>query len=55
MIAAGRRPPPVFEGKRCDTCSLALLCRPKRLERPGPVAAWLRRRIEEAAPPAEPT
>ena len=29
--------------KRCDACSLLELCRPKRLARPGPVAAWLRR------------
>jgi CRISPR-associated exonuclease Cas4 len=51
LLAAGRTPPPVYERKRCDTCSLFQLCWPKRLERPGPVAAWLRRRIEEVAPP----
>jgi CRISPR-associated exonuclease Cas4 len=55
LLAAGRTPPPVYEARRCDSCSLLQLCRPKRLERPGPVAAWLRRRIEEAEPPAEPT
>jgi CRISPR-associated exonuclease Cas4 len=55
LLGAGRTPPPVYEAKRCDTCSLLQLCRPKRLARPGPVAAWLRRRIEEAEPPAEPT
>ena len=43
LLAAGRTPPPVYERKRCDTCSLLELCRPKRLARPGPVAAWLRR------------
>jgi CRISPR-associated exonuclease Cas4 len=55
LIAAGRTPAPVYEAKRCDACSLKELCRPKRLERPGPVAAWLRRRIDEAEPPLEPT
>ena len=54
LLAAGRTPPPVYESKRCDACSLLQLCRPKRLARPGPVAAWLRRRIEEAEPPSEP-
>jgi CRISPR-associated exonuclease Cas4 len=55
LLAAGRTPPPVYEARRCDTCSLLQLCRPKRLARPGPVASWLRRRIEEAEPPTEPT
>jgi CRISPR-associated exonuclease Cas4 len=54
MLAAGRTPPPVYDRRRCDTCSLFQLCRPRRLERPGPVATWLRRRIEEAGPPAGP-
>jgi CRISPR-associated exonuclease Cas4 len=53
LLAATRTPPPVYERKRCDSCSLFQLCRPKRLERPGPIAAWLRRRVEEAEPPAE--
>jgi len=51
LLVAGRTPPPVYEAKRCDTCSLLQLCRPKRLARPGPVAAWLHRRIEEPEPP----
>jgi CRISPR-associated exonuclease Cas4 len=54
LLVQGRTPPPIYEAKRCDTCSLFQLCRPKRLQRPGPVAAWLHRRIEEAKPPAEP-
>jgi CRISPR-associated exonuclease Cas4 len=54
LVAAGRTPRPIYEAKRCDTCSLFQLCRPKRLQRPGPVAAWLHRRIEEAEPPVEP-
>ncbi len=55
LITGGRTPSPIYEARRCDACSLLQLCRPKRLQRPGPVAAWLRRRIEEAEPPAEPT
>ena len=53
LIAAGRTPAPVYEAKRCDRCSLVQLCQPQRLQRPGPVAAWLRRRIEEGGPPDE--
>jgi CRISPR-associated exonuclease Cas4 len=54
LLSAGRTPPAIYEARRCDTCSLKGLCQPKRLARPGPVAAWLRRRIEEAEPPTEP-
>jgi CRISPR-associated exonuclease Cas4 len=53
LLAAGRTPAPVYGKKRCDACSLKELCRPQRLARPGPVAAWLRRRIEEVVPPTE--
>ena len=55
LLASGRTPAPIYEAKRCDPCSLKGLCQPKRLARPGPVAAWLRRRIAETEPPAEPT
>ena len=55
LLAAGRTPAPVYERRRCDACSLKDLCRPQRLARPGPIAAWLRRRIEEIEPPTGPT
>lgn len=55
MLASGRTPRPVFEAKRCNTCSLLELCRPRRLERAGSVGAWLRRRIEETQPPCDGT
>jgi CRISPR-associated exonuclease Cas4 len=51
MLAAGRTPPPVYDPKRCDSCSLIELCRPRRLARVGPVARWLAARIDEARPP----
>ena len=54
LLASGRTPLPVYERKRCDTCSLKALCQPKRLERASPVSAWLHRRIEEAEPPIGP-
>jgi len=46
MIDDGATPPPVYKRQTCAKCSLAELCRPKRLERKGSVAAWLHRRIE---------
>ena len=49
LVAAGRTPPPRYEPARCDACSLLGLCRPKALERPRRVAAWLARLVEEEA------
>jgi CRISPR-associated exonuclease Cas4 len=54
LLTAGRTPPPIYDPKRCDTCSLKELCQPKRLERVGSVGAWLHRRIEEVEPPPGP-
>ncbi len=45
MIEDGRTPLPVWEKRRCGSCSLAELCRPKPLERPCDVAQWLARQI----------
>lgn len=45
MIEDGRTPPPVWEKRRCGSCSLAELCRPKSLERPRHVGQWLARQI----------
>lgn len=47
LLASGRTPAAVYDPKRCDSCSLLELCRPKALERPRRVAAWLARVIEE--------
>jgi CRISPR-associated exonuclease Cas4 len=53
LLAAGRTPRPIYDSKRCETCSLKELCQPKRLERAGSVGAWLRRRTEEPGAPLE--
>lgn len=45
MIAAGQTPSPVWEKRRCGSCSLYDLCRPKVLEHPQTVAGWLARQI----------
>lgn len=41
MIAAGTTPAPIYDRRRCISCSLIDLCQPKRLHRAPPVAAWL--------------
>lgn len=46
MITAGRTPPPVWSAKLCGACSLADLCRPKRMTNPPAVAKWLAQMIE---------
>jgi CRISPR-associated exonuclease Cas4 len=45
LIDSGRTPPPVFEPKLCNTCSLLEICRPQRLTGAPSVARWLERKI----------
>lgn len=45
MMAAGETPRPVWEKRRCGSCSLLELCRPKAFERPRRVSQWLAGRI----------
>jgi CRISPR-associated exonuclease Cas4 len=47
LIRSGTTPPPYYEKKKCEACSLKDLCQPKRLARQTSVAAWLARRIAE--------
>ena len=46
MVRAGRTPPPVWATKLCGACSMAELCRPKRMMNPPDVSKWLARMIE---------
>lgn len=46
MVRAARTPPPVWSAKLCGACSMADLCRPKRMTSPPVVARWLARMIE---------
>ncbi|MEO0810465.1 MAG: CRISPR-associated protein Cas4, partial [Pseudomonadota bacterium] len=47
LIASGQTPKPIYDRRRCSACSLAEICRPKRLERQATVAKWIARRIDE--------
>jgi len=46
MVRAARTPPPIWSAKACGACSMADLCRPKRMTNPPPVAKWLAQMIE---------
>lgn len=46
LLESGLTPSPVYEAKKCDTCSLLELCKPKRLTRKTDVAKWIGRQIE---------
>ena len=46
MVLADRTPAPVWNAKLCGACSMAELCRPKRMVNPPNVAKWLARMIE---------
>ena len=47
MAQSGRTPPPVYESRKCDSCSLLEACRPRRLTRPPSVSAWLAGQLTE--------
>jgi CRISPR-associated exonuclease Cas4 len=46
MVRAARTPAPVWVAKLCGACSMAELCRPKRMMNPPNVSKWLARMIE---------
>lgn len=47
MVREGRTPPPDYQPRRCDRCSLLDLCQPESLSRAPRVAAWLARQLRE--------
>jgi len=46
LIESGVTPPPVYEKRKCESCSLLELCRPRRLARRVDVAGWIARQID---------
>jgi CRISPR-associated exonuclease Cas4 len=46
LIRSGTTPPPVYDKRKCESCSLLEICRPQRLARRTDVAGWIARRIE---------
>ena len=46
MLAAGETPPPEFEARKCNACSLKEACQPQSPRRSGTVDRWIMRAIE---------
>ncbi len=53
MLCHGVTPPPVYEARKCQNCSMLDLCRPQRLTKPPVVAVWLARHLAEPADDTE--
>ena len=47
MLADGVTPPPEYETRKCDACSLKEVCQPQRPRHAGNVARWLAQAIED--------
>ncbi|MDE2660710.1 MAG: CRISPR-associated protein Cas4 [Acidobacteriota bacterium] len=41
LIESGMTPSPVYERRKCDSCSLKEACKPEKLQRPPAVERWL--------------
>ena len=46
MLEMDQTPPPVFEARKCNACSLKETCQPQSPQRAGTVDRWLNRAIE---------
>ncbi|NUB15052.1 CRISPR-associated protein Cas4, partial [Azospirillum brasilense] len=53
MVRTGTTPPPVYEARKCQSCSMLDLCRPRRLSHPPAVALWLARQLDEPDRPED--
>ncbi len=48
LLAQGVTPPPEYEARKCNPCSLKEMCQPQSPRRAGTVERWLRRAIESS-------
>ncbi len=47
LIDTGQTPPPQYEKRKCNACSLLELCKPERLQGRSSARRWLQKRLEE--------
>lgn len=47
MLLDGETPPPEYEARKCNACSLKDVCQPRRLHRSAKVVQWLAKAIED--------
>ena len=45
IMASGVTPPPVYEKRKCETCSFFDICRPRTLERRGSAAGFISKQV----------
>jgi CRISPR-associated exonuclease Cas4 len=48
LAGSGDTPPPVYDKRKCDACSLAEICQPRRLSRATLASQWLARQLAES-------
>lgn len=49
LLAKAAIPPPVYEARKCDACSLKAQCMPKRLSQGTSISRWLTARLNDEA------
>jgi CRISPR-associated exonuclease Cas4 len=49
LYERGTTPPPAYESRKCDRCSLIEICQPKALQDHASASAWLERAIRAAS------
>ena len=47
MLLDGETPPPEYEARKCNACSLKNVCQPRRLHRGANIAQWLAKAVED--------
>lgn len=47
MLQSGETPPPMYEKRKCESCSLQVICQPRRPDHAGDVAEWLALAVED--------
>ena len=47
MLLDGQTPPPEYEARKCNACSLKNVCQPRRLHPRANVAQWLAKAVED--------
>ena len=48
LLAGSSTPPPVYEKRKCNACSLVEVCQPQRMTRRQSASSWLAQQIAEA-------
>jgi len=47
LLSGRETPPPVYEPRKCDTCSLIDICKPKQMSRRKTVSAWVKSMLDD--------